>query len=115
MRIGHRGHLALWLGWLGAPSAWLAHLSLVYALSDGACHGHRMAVLHLATVIVLGVVGLGALSSWLRWRDSSPDAGDLREKCEHFMATQGLLMCSLFAAVILAEWSAVFLLDPCPL
>src|SRR4051794_34436896 len=109
--------VALWLGLLGGPVAWGAQLQVVYALAPWACEGGPPATLHLLTAACLcGSLG-GGWVAWNNWKSaggwpSATDAPPLGRA--RLMAALGLMTASLFSVVIVAQWLAVLMLDPCP-
>jgi hypothetical protein len=111
--------LALWIGVLAGPLAWAALLETNYALSYVACEQRHSWMLHLSTVLALGIVGLAAL---VAWRAAPPlgehelPSADPREIAllrARFMAIGGLALCAFFTVVILATEIPAAVLDPC--
>jgi hypothetical protein len=87
---------ALWAGWLLAPAAWLAHLSLSYALAPLACRHGSLVVLHLLTAAMLAAALAGA---WLARRNRR--RGD--DGRSEFLGAAGMWLSLLFAAVIAVQ------------
>lgn len=109
--------LSLWAGALAGPVAWFVQLQGVYALTMKACDGQTRVMLHLAALACVLLAGAGAGLSWHNWRGvrgwpSDWDQGSAARV--RFLSVLGMLTGALFLVVMLAQWIAVFLLDPCP-
>jgi hypothetical protein len=105
---------ALWVGLAAGPLAWAALLETNYVLSYVACEQRRTWMLHLATVVALMLVGVGALTAWwARPRLNGGAASSTAEARTRFMAVGGLVLCAAFALVILATEVPVLVLHPC--
>ncbi|HJQ70616.1 MAG TPA: hypothetical protein VKA70_16685 [Blastocatellia bacterium] len=108
--------LALWAGVLLAPFAFLLNLQISYALVPWACSAGQPFWLHVASCGSLLLSLLGLFTAWRNWqkagRESKVEGGDPRAR-SRFMAMLGLLMSGLFSLVILAQWIADFIIDPC--
>lgn len=110
---------ALWLGVLAGPVVWAALLQTNYTMSYVACEQRHSWMLHLATVVALGLI---ALAAYLAWRAAPPlghhelpstdpaETGLLRAR---FMVIGGLGLCAFFALVIIATEIPVLVLNPC--
>lgn len=113
----------LWFGVLGAPVVWGARLVASYALVAPVCRGGGGLVLHLASAAALGVSLIALLVAWRSYQATRPAERPPAERAgpvdpwvldrARFMAVLGLLMSAFFALVIVAEWSGVFVTDPC--
>jgi hypothetical protein len=104
-----RSDLSLWAGMLVAPIAWFAQLSTVYALTPRACAVKGRFSLHLASLVCLAVVGLGLRAAWNNWKA----AGNGMSERARFQSLGGLISGGTFLLVIVAEWLAICVLDPC--
>jgi hypothetical protein len=110
----------LWYAVLGAPIAWGLQFASGYWISVAQCSpaGARWDVSVQAWAIAIGAVclaaalGAGATAAALfrrtREAPSSPPAGRI-----HFLATIGLAICPLFAAMIVMSTVGVLILFPC--
>jgi hypothetical protein len=107
----------LWLSMLGAPVLWLIYLQGAYVLVQAACRSGQHFILHagsgsfLALTIVLGGIALGQWTALGRgWPDEEEGGSGGRRRA---MAMIGILQSALFAAIIVASWAAMMILDPC--
>jgi hypothetical protein len=110
------GPAQLWLSVLAPPLAALAQLQTNYALVLWACGRDATWPLHLVALLALLVcVGCGLLGwrNWQKagaeWRDDGP--GPLPRS--RFMAVVGMLVSAHSALVVIAQWIAVFVFNPC--
>ena len=107
--MGAKTDLRLWAGILAGPSAWVAQLSLVYPIAQLTCHAgfapQHPGSLHAISIGALALISSGAVLSW-QMRHGSPQR-------VRFMAQLGLLMCVLFALVVIATWVPPFILHNC--
>ena len=106
----------LWAGLLLAPLAFLANLEIGYALVPVACGSGTTWPLHLVNAASLAIALVGGLIAWRSWNAVGrvwPDgeAGPLGRS--RFLGSMGVLLAGFCALVILAQWTAVFLLNPC--
>jgi hypothetical protein len=110
-----RGLLSLWAGVLLAPLAFLLNLQVTYALAAMACD-HATPWLHTSSLLML-LLALGG--GWLAWRDwrrtggGQPGDGGGAVPRSRFLAVLGLMTSALFALIILMQWMAVLILQPC--
>jgi hypothetical protein len=115
--IPDAGHIRmLWGGLLLAPIAFLANLEIAYALVPAACGSRTTLVLHVVNAASLLLALFGGLMAWRSWGMVGrvwPDgeAGPIGRS--RFLASVGVLLTGICVLVILAQWTAVFLLDPC--
>lgn len=109
---------ALWMGVLLAPFSFLLNLQVSYALVPWACSAGHPFWLHLASAGTFLLAMLGAFTAWRNWqktgRESQSEGGTPLAR-SRFMAIIGLMMSALFSLIILAQWIADFILDPCQL
>ena len=106
----------LWGGLLLAPAAFLANLQIAYALVPAACAARNTLPLHLVNAASLAVALAGGLIAWRSWstvgrRWPDGEAGPIGRS--RFLAAMGVSLTALCVLVIVAQWTAVFLLDPC--
>jgi hypothetical protein len=106
----------LWAGFLIAPFAFLLNLQISYMLVPLACSTGQVFWLHVASAGALVLALLGAfiaLRNWQRTGRGWQSEGGSAAARSRFMAITGLLMSGLFSLVILAQWIADFIIDPC--
>jgi hypothetical protein len=110
---------ALWLGFALGPMAWMIHLQTVYATSQQVCQGDASRrTLHIISAVCQATAMIGALlAGWkfLRGGGTAPSEreGGLTAR-RRFMSAEGLLAGALFAVIIIAQWTVVASLPPCP-
>jgi hypothetical protein len=112
-------NLTLWAGCLAGPIAWFLQLEAVYALASGYCGGKGRLGLHLVSLVCLLLAAGGSWASWKGWGTvghawPSESEGGTAGRAR-FMGALGLMSCLFCALVILAQWIAIVVLDPCPL
>jgi hypothetical protein len=106
----------LWGGLLLPPAAFLANLEIAYALVPAACAARDTVLLHLVNAASLAVALAGGLIAWRSWNTvgrlwPNGEAGPIGRS--RFLAAVGVSLAVLCVLVIVAQWLAVFLLDPC--
>jgi len=98
------------------PLAFLLNLQINYTLVPWACSTGHEFVLHLVSVGTLLVAASGGLVAWREWKrcgPGPPEGQGGRAPHFRFVSVIGILMSSLFALVILAQWIPNFVLSPC--
>ena len=112
-----RALLRQWLGLLGAPVVWLAQFQASYSIVPGICHSRSTLALHLlsaaAIVLSAGAVAL-AHNTWRSARDLP--RGDMTGGPvgrSWLMGVVGMLLGVFVMLVIIAQWIAAVLIDPC--
>jgi hypothetical protein len=111
------GNVALWAGLLLAPVAWGAQQGALYTMVPWACATGHAVVMHAVSVAAVLVAATGALVSWRNWTragrtESDDERGGARAR-SRFLAVSGLVASLFFIVVIIAQWSASFVLHPC--
>lgn len=107
--------LALWFGLLGGPTAVFANVLVGYPSVDRACVSNSSTVLHLLTLMFLGIAILAGVVAWyLRQRagDWPGTAGGVLPR-SRFMATVGILASALSVFGIILQWIPIFFLGAC--
>jgi hypothetical protein len=110
------GISALWLSILAGPVAWAVDLLLSYSLVQWTCGGGPPVVLHLVSVFALALIGAGAFAGWQALPAvpaGAPSAGSQPDQRAYFMALLGLVMCALFAVVVVAGAIPRWILNAC--
>ena len=111
-----RGISALWGALLSGPIAWAIDLVLSYSLVQWTCGGGPPVVLHLVTLFSLALIAGGAFAAWRALAvvpDGTPRDGSEPDQRGRFMAVLALLMCALFATVVVAAAIPRWILDAC--
>ena len=106
----------LWAGVLTGPLAALVQLQTNYALVLWACGAGQTWALHLvALAALLLAAGAGALSlrNWRKTGGGWDDGGAGVAARSRFMSVVGMFVSVISALVIIAQWIAVFVYDPC--
>jgi hypothetical protein len=104
-----------WLAVFAGPVAWFVEQQASYALVPWSCGRGATLALHLVTLAALALVAAGGVLAWRDWsasRTAEEDAAEPRGRA-HFVALLGLMMCALFALVVLVHGAASFWFDPC--
>ncbi len=98
------------------PIAVLANIEIAYALVPAACASTRTLPLHLVNAFWLALAIAGGLIAWRCWKALGigwqEDEGDPLAR-SRFVAGVAVLLSGLCVLVIMAQWIAVFVLDPC--
>jgi hypothetical protein len=106
---------ALLTGVLLPPLAFLANLGIAYVMVPRECVSGNPLPLHLTHLVFLL---LSVIGGWIGWRargqlsSNSPEASAELGRVNLMVAT-ALLGSVMFTLVILAQWVASLLLDPC--
>lgn len=111
----HTGILT-WFATLGAPVAWILHLSLTYPLTAFLCENGWTYVLHIISAVT-GLMAVAAgLVAYLRYRrlPEQEREGLSREGSRRgFMLYLGSLLSLLFLLGIILATIPILVLDPC--
>ena len=110
------GLLSLSLGLLLGPVVALANQQLIYTVNMWAC-GHRMQpAMHVVPILCLIVTIGAAITAYRDWRAVGRGVED-EEGTVHtrtrFIAMLGIAISVFSALVIVAQWAAIFVFDPC--
>lgn len=107
---------ALWVGFLGGPAVWFAHLGVSYNLVRYVCLSGDRWLLHLATgasvVAAAGVLWL----AWRNWRRTGRPGHTGQPGAwgrSRFLALAGLLFAGYALVIIVVEAIPTVLLEPC--
>jgi hypothetical protein len=104
--------LGLWLAILGPPAVWLVQFQTIYVLVYKACVDHRSLIISgtaAAFFVVIALLGVAALREWNRTRQGE----NVVSRTRRFMSRLGLASTLLFLIVLVAQWLAALMLDPC--
>jgi hypothetical protein len=111
-----RRNVALWVGVLAPPLAWLFMLQANYSVVTSNCQRARPPLLWSLMLTSLVLLGVGTWAAWRSWKALRGEPGSLESQGAgraRFMALFGLMASALFALVILATSISTFILDPC--
>jgi len=110
------GLLSLSLGLLLGPIVALANQAMIYSANMWACgHGAR-GPMHIIPLLCLAVAvgaGLTARHDWKAVGGGVHDEEATVEQRTRFIALLGMLMSAFSAAVIVAQWAAIVVFEPC--
>lgn len=108
--------IALWLGIVGGPIAWLVYLQASYVLAPSACIAGNKSALGIALLIALIATLLITFMSWREWHatgaNAVTDEGNAISR-GRFMALSGLGISALSALLVLASGIPIFVLGAC--
>jgi hypothetical protein len=111
-----RGRLSLTLGLVLGPVVALINQQAIYSADTWVCgHGVR-ASLHIIPVLCLIMICSTAFAAWLNWRSVGGGVEDERHagaSQTRFMALLGFAISVFSALVVLAQWIALFVFQPC--
>jgi hypothetical protein len=111
-----RRDVALWVGVLAPPLAWLFMLQANYSVVTTDCQSTRPVLLWLLMLASLVLLGVGTWASWRSLKALRGEPASLESQGAgraRFMALFGLMESGLFALIILATSISTFILDPC--
>ena len=111
-----RGLLSLTLGLLLGPIAALGNQQLTYTANMWACQRSPRVVIHIIPLLCLVVAvgaGITAYRDWERAGRGVEDEADTVSSRSRFIAMLGMAIAAFSSLVILAQWLAVFVFDPC--
>jgi hypothetical protein len=111
-----RRDYALWAGILAGPVASALDEVVSYALTQHACSTGNFIILHLMGLFALCLIAVGAVQSWMVLvrlpEQADQEAGGALDR-SRFMAISGLVLCVIFATVVIAQAIPRFVLSPC--
>lgn len=106
------GLLSLVLG----PLVALANQQLIYMVNMWACGHRERSVMHLVPLLCLIAVAATGFAAHLSWkafgRGFEDELGGVEAR-SRFIALLGIAISAFSAVVILAQWFAIFVFDPC--
>ena len=110
------GLLSLSLGVLLGPTIALVVQSIIYAANMWACGRNLRGTLHIIPFLGLIVVIGAAVGSYVNWRAVGKGVEDEHQPIAsrvRFLAWMGMLISIFSALVIIAQWGAIFVFQPC--
>jgi hypothetical protein len=111
-----RRNIALWIGVLGGPLAWLCSFEARFALAPWACTFQNKLALYVVTWIAIVVCGACAAIAWRQWKalgeqGPSPDAGAVPRSA--FMAIGGIVLSLGCCMIVIAQAIPEVVLGAC--
>ena len=110
------GLMSLTLGLLLGPTVALANQQLTYTVNMWACGRGLQAVIHIVPALCLIVTLGAAFTAYRDWvaveRGVEDEAASVATR-SRFVAIMGIIISLFSSAVILAQWAAIFVFDPC--
>ena len=110
------GLLSLSLGVLLGPTVALVNQELIYASNMWACGHNTWGTMHLVPLLCL-IVAVGAgLTAYRDWKAVGRGVHDEEANVEQrtrFLTLLGMWVSAFSAAVIAAQWAAIFFFGPC--
>ena len=107
--MGSKTDLKLWTGILAGPAAWLAQLGVMYPIAQLTCHS-GFAPQHPAALHATSALALISIAAAARFPQQLRPSSQQRVR---FMAHLGLLICIVFALVVIATWVPPFIIHKC--
>jgi hypothetical protein len=110
------GLLSLSLGFTLGPVAALANQQLIYGANMWACGRNQPILMHIAALLCLAVAigtGITAHANWKAAGGGVDEEEATIATRTRFAAIAGIGISAFSALVILAQWAAVFVFDPC--
>jgi hypothetical protein len=102
----------LWLGIVGSPLTWLIQFQTIYMLVYPACGAQRNVVVHATCfVFFLAIAALG-IYPWYNWTQNRLAKNPV-SRTRRFMSMLGVMTTGLFLLLVIAQWTAAIMLDPC--
>jgi hypothetical protein len=108
--------LRLWIGILLPPLVWAAQMQTIYLTSEWACYAKDYSWNHAVSIasLVLSLVGIWvAYSEWKAVGGGTEDENSDQDTRRRFMSILGMLLGSLFTALIFAQWLPTAMGVPC--
>lgn len=102
-------------GVFAGPLAWFVGLTAKYAAVPWVC-AHKFQLVHPMTLVALAIALAGAWFSWRAisgWPAEPPPDSTGAGRPHHFVAVMSALVAILFAAVIVLQGAAAFVLNGC--
>ena len=104
----------LWAGVLVGPMAALIQLQVNYALVLWSCSHRSTWPLHLVSILALLATIVAVLLPYRIWQRVRIDEDGMGPPARaKLMAVVGILISILSSLLIIAQWIAVFIYDPC--
>ncbi len=108
--------LALWIGLLAGPVAWLVSFEANFALVPWTCIWQGKLTLYLVSLAAFVVAAGAGVLAWNQWselgREADPRGGDTLSR-SRIMAFGGVVLSSLSCLIIVAQAIAESILGAC--
>lgn len=98
------------------PITVLGNIEIAYALVPTACASQNSLPLHLVNALSLALTIVGGLIAWRSWKALGiglPEEEGSPLARSRFIAGIAVPLSGLCGLIIVAQWIAVFVLDPC--
>ena len=110
------GLLSLTLGLLLGPVIALVNQQLIYAANMWACGHGAQATMHIIPALSLLVTVGAGITAYRDWKAVGAGVEDEEATIAtrtRFVALLGITISAFSSLVVLAQWSAIFVFDPC--
>ena len=110
------GLLSLSLGVLLGPTIALINQEAIYAVNMWACGHGISATMHIAPAVCLAIAVGAAILAYRDWRAVGGGVEDEEGTVEtrtRFLSLLGITISVFSSLVIIAQWAAIFVFDPC--
>ena len=110
------GLLSLSLGLLGGPVMALANQQLIYIAGMWTCGRNAQHTAHLIPALCLAVTLGAGVTAYRDWRAAGAGVEDELDTVAartRFVSIMGMVLSAFSALVIIAQWAAIFVFDPC--
>lgn len=111
-----RPAIPIWFAFIAPPIASITHLQAMYVLEHTACSTESKIQLHVASLVLFGVVVAAWFVAHAKWVElGSDDPGQLPGPLgsRRLMALLGMIGSGIFGLFILAQWLPAFILPVC--
>lgn len=110
------GLLSLTLGLVLGPFVALMNQETIYTVNMWACGHRERGVMHIVPILSLLVVIATGVVAYINWqalgRGFEDELGAIEAR-SRFIALLGIAISAFCAIVIVAQWLAIFVFDPC--
>ncbi len=110
------GLLSLSLGMLAGPVMALVNQQLIYTANMWTCGRNAQHTAHLIPAACLAVTIGAGVNAYRDWRAAGAGVEDEMDSVAsrtRFLAIIGMVTSTFSALVIIAQWAAIFVFDPC--
>jgi len=102
-------------GVLLPPIGWALDQQVKYMAITYICSAFGVVLLHIVTLLTLGIVLFGGYLSWRVWQQTGKKQikENPTQARSYFLAVVGMSASLLFSLVIVAQWLPSFFFNPC--